>query len=195
MSCSPAFLRSGLKEVARRFWKSKGLPPMMQKTRPLSCHRLPIPRRSAFWSALCDLRDSTARRVSRSCRPLPFLGAVKVGSVLARDLVRLTRRVSASRSMSSHLRPSSSPILKPAVTASTWSASRRFPRAASKDKVSTYHGFVTLRIKGAAQRESVGRFAEAAGEIKAYLRIGNNLRTMGHLSYLHSSFLRSGSES
>ena len=41
-----------------------------------------------------------------------------------------------------------------------------------EDKVSTYHGCVTLRIKGAAQRESVGRFAEAAGEIKACLRIG-----------------------
>jgi NADPH:quinone reductase-like Zn-dependent oxidoreductase len=52
-------------------------------------------------------------------RPLPFLGVVKTGPLLAVDLVRRTRNVAplASRSTSCQRRPRSSPILKPAVTA------------------------------------------------------------------------------
>jgi hypothetical protein len=80
---------------------------------------LPALSRSAFWVVLWALSTSTARRVSLMLRPLPFFGAVKVGPVLAWDLVHLTCKLPAPRSISSHLRPRSSPILKPAVTAST----------------------------------------------------------------------------
>jgi len=38
------------------------------------------------------------------------------------------------------------------------------------DKVSTYDGFVNLRVDGWGRRENVRRFAEAAGEIKTCLR-------------------------
>lgn len=39
------------------------------------------------------------------------------------------------------------------------------------DTVSTYEGFVNLRVNGWGRRESVRRFAEAAREIRACLRI------------------------
>src|SRR5215213_413710 len=75
--------------------------------------------RSAFWAALWTLSASTACRVSLMLRPLPFLGVVQIGPVLAWDLVLLTRRTLVSWSSCSHLRPKSSPPRSPAVTAST----------------------------------------------------------------------------
>ena len=46
MSGSPASLRSGLNEPVARLRKSRGLPVIVEKTRLLSCQRLPALSRS-----------------------------------------------------------------------------------------------------------------------------------------------------
>lgn len=71
--------------------------------------------------------------VRESYRPaLAVLRGGKARSALCAGRVRATRRTPASRSRSSHRNPSSSPISKPAVTASTYSASSLSPRAADR---------------------------------------------------------------
>jgi hypothetical protein len=132
MSGRPARFKSGLKEQRVRLWRLQGAPRSAQNRSPQTSHMFPSFNRSSFWVALWRLRASTACPVSLMLRPFTFLGVVKVGPLSAPESVRRTCSTPRSRSTSSHFNPSSSLILTPAVTASTYTASKRSPRAAER---------------------------------------------------------------
>ena len=149
MSGRPARFRSGLKELRVRVRRLEGVPCSVQNRSRQSSHMLPSLNRSSFCVALWRLRASTACPVSLTLRPFPFLGVVKVGPLSAAESVRPTCSMPRSRSTSSHFRPSSSLILSPAVTASTYTASKRSPRAAESRALA----WVAASIHQAAEKK------------------------------------------
>src|SRR5215212_5527435 len=112
-----------------------GLPRVLGKTRSLSCHPSPLASLSSFCRALCAPSAASARVVSLRVRLLlRFFGVLNVPST-SRE--RFTESVPASRYMSDHLRPRTSPRLSPVHTATTYKASSRYPRAAPSNALTS----------------------------------------------------------
>lgn len=131
MSGSPAFESRGLKERVISSWRRKGVPTQVLNARSSSSHIPPGFVRSSSCASWCFLKEPLATSGSLIDRlPLAVFGGLKKNPFpTCVDNVRRTWSVPASRLISYHCRPSSSPCLIPVVVASTYRASNLSPLA------------------------------------------------------------------